>query len=175
VVPPSAIRSARLADLPSPKRARPVWIRISSLSLQALIVAVGVDPSTGIMEVPASVRTLGWYRFGAVPGTGGVTLIVGHIDSSTQGRGAFFRLGSLRPGAAVAIRSSDGSSRSFRIVAIRSYSKGELPSRLFARSGSPVLALVTCGGPFDPVTRHYADNVVAYSVPLAANSHGTQP
>jgi hypothetical protein len=175
VVPPSAIRSARLADLPIRARARPVQIRIATLGLRALIAPVGVDTATGIMEVPASVATVGWYRFGATAGGPGVTLIVGHVDSSTQGRGAFFALGSLRPGAVVAIRSTDGSSHSFKIVAIRSYPKGDLPPRLFAKGGAPLLALVTCGGPFDHTTRHYADNVVAYGVPVAANGHGKSP
>jgi hypothetical protein len=110
-----------------------------------------------------------------VPGSPGVTLIVGHVDSSTQGLGAFFALSSLRPGAAVSVRSSDGSSRPFVIVAVRSYPKAGLPARLFARAGPPVLALVTCGGTFDRSTRHYADNVVAYGVPPAANGGGKQP
>jgi hypothetical protein len=175
VVPQSAIRSARLADLPSLPHARPVWIRIPSMGLRASITPVGVDASTGIMDVPASVRTLGWYRFGAAPGTPGVTLIVGHVDSSTQGRGAFFALSTLRPGAAVSVRSSDGSSRPFVIVAVRSYPKAGLPARLFARTGPPVLALVTCGGAFNRVTRHYADNVVAYGVPVAPNRRQKQP
>jgi hypothetical protein len=164
-----------LADLPSQARARPVQIRIAALGLRAPIVAVGVDIATGVMQVPGSIATVGWYRFGAVPGSPGVTLVVGHVDSSTQGRGAFFGLGSLRPGAGVAVRSSDGASHPFRIVAIRSYPKGQLPPRLFARTGAPVLALVTCGGPFDRATGHYADNVVAYGVPSSRNGKGWTP
>jgi hypothetical protein len=38
--------------------------------------------------------------------------------------------------------------------------KGALPGSLFATTGPPRLALVTCGGSFDPATGHYRDNVI---------------
>jgi hypothetical protein len=165
IVPPSAIRSARLEDLPQVVQAGPTWIRVPAIGLGAPVIPVGADATTGIMAVPSSVRNTGWYRFSPAPGSPGVTLIIGHVDSSAQGRGAFFRLRDLRLGDAIAIRSADGSLHSFRVVAVRAYPKGGLPARLFARTGPPVLALVTCGGAFNWVTRHYADNIVIYAGP----------
>ena len=51
------------------------------------------------------------------------------------------------------------------VVGLR-YAKASLPAAdVFARDVEPRLVLVTCGGAFDPATRHYADNVVAYAVP----------
>ncbi len=43
--------------------------------------------------------------------------------------------------------------------------KTALPPSLFATTGLDRLALVTCGGPFDPETGHYADNVIVWAAP----------
>jgi len=37
---------------------------------------------------------------------------------------------------------------------------------LFARTGGPTLALVTCGGLYDTSKRFYRDNVVVFAVPV---------
>jgi hypothetical protein len=62
----------------------------------------------------------------------------------------------------------DGSRRTFVVVARRSYLKAALPAAVFRRSGSPRLALVTCGGDFDPSVGRYTDNVVIYATPEAS-------
>ena len=93
-------------------------------------------------------------------------MLVGHVDSSAQGPGAFFRLRDLRPGDRIFVRFGDGSSKVFRVTGRRAYLKAQLPSNVFARQGSPVLTLVTCGGAFDVTSRHYADNVVVFAVPV---------
>ena len=110
-------------------------------------------------------RTVGWYRYGPTPGDPGSAVLVGHVDSASQGIGTLFHLRELRPGAIIKIRFADGSLRSFSMVGRRSYRKDALPAGIFARSGRPVLALITCGGPFDRATRSYEDNVVVYAVP----------
>src|SRR5437879_2002533 len=74
---------------------------------------------------------------------------------------------STRPesGATVTVDYQDGSSRAWRVVARRQYPKSELPlDMLFARTGDPTLALVTCGGLFDASKRSYRDNVVVFAV-----------
>jgi sortase (surface protein transpeptidase) len=108
---------------------------------------------------------VGWYRFSPVPGEPGSSVLLGHVDSRTQGPGAFFHLVSLEPRSEVRVVLADGSKRVFRVVARRMYLKTRLPAALFARTGRPVLVLVTCGGPFDATVGHYRDNVVVYAVP----------
>ena len=55
----------------------------------------------------------------------------------------------------------DGKVRSFEVVARKRYEKTAIPlQEYFARDGAVRLTLITCGGPFDPKTRHYRDNVV---------------
>ncbi len=63
----------------------------------------------------------------------------------------------------------DASARRFEVVGRRSDDKDSLPlAELFTRNGEPVLTLVTCGGPFDPETRSYRENLVVFAVPAGA-------
>jgi hypothetical protein len=93
---------------------------------------------------------------------------VGHVDSSVLGAGVFFRLRAVPVGAVVSIDFTDGSTARFRVTGRRSYPKADLPEQLYARSGTRVLTLITCGGAFDRSTGHYQDNVVIYAVPTGS-------
>jgi hypothetical protein len=73
-----------------------------------------------------------------MPSTGELVLD-GHVDMAGAAPGALFTLSSVRPGA--------------------------VPAQLFTGTG-PRLVIITCGGPFDPATHHYADNVVMYASQL---------
>jgi hypothetical protein len=157
--------SARLAGQgDGPATPAPIRVRIEAIGVDAPVQAVGIDPRGGGVRIPVNVGWLGWYRFGPSPGHPGSAVIVGHVDSAAQGPGAFLRLRDLVPGDVVLVGFTHGT-RSFVVVARRMYPKIGLPNDVFATSGKPVLALVTCGGAFDRVTRHYSDNVVVYAVP----------
>jgi sortase (surface protein transpeptidase) len=93
-------------------------------------------------------------------------VLAAHVDTAEQGAGAFFRLRELRPGDEVVVDYDDGSSGRFIVEARVTYDKDSLPlHRVFARDGSPVLTLVTCGGGFSRSSRSYDSNVVVYAVP----------
>lgn len=161
------VHSARLADLAmGPQASPPVRVSVRRVGMDAAVVPVGVDAPSETVAIPTDVRSVGWYRFSSSPGETGSSVLVGHVDSSAQGPGAFFRLRDLRPGDRIFVRFADGSSRAFRVTGRRAYLKAQLPSDVFARQGSPVLTLVTCGGAFDVTSRHYADNVVVFAVPV---------
>jgi sortase (surface protein transpeptidase) len=94
-------------------------------------------------------------------------VIAGHVDSATQGGGAFFRLRDLRPGDEVTVAGSDGATRTFSVVSREVFEKAAVPlDQLFARDGPPRLTLITCGGAFDASSRHYRDNVVVTAQPV---------
>ena len=93
-------------------------------------------------------------------------MIDGHVDTASQGPGAFFRLGRMGVGDAVELTDADGSTHRYRVTAAARYPKDVLPAaEVFAQDGPERLVLVTCGGEFDEASRHYADNVVVFADP----------
>ena len=150
--------------------APPVSLRIPAMKLTATVAAVGVDAGTGDFDVPPSVDRVGWYRFGSdLSDKSGSMVIAGHVDSAAQGKGAFFKLGSLVPGDKVTLRGADGQAKDFKVVGRELYAKTKIPlEKYFARDGALRLTLITCGGPFDAETRHYRDNIVVTATPIAS-------
>ena len=144
---------------------QPRSLVIPALGIDAPVGAYGLD-SRGRMDVPNNVDEVGWYKFGPTPGGEGSAVLAAHVDLRSQGPGVFFDLKSLAPGSLVEVEYEDGSHAEFTVVARRSYLKEELPlDAIFARHGSPVLTLVTCGGGFSESDRSYDSNVVVFAVP----------
>ncbi|GAB3073233.1 class F sortase [Micromonospora schwarzwaldensis] len=145
----------------------PVRLRIPPIKVTASVDPVGINQRTNEFEVPPSVDQVGWYRYGpGLEAAAGSVVIAGHVDSADQGKGAFFRLRELDRGDTLTATGADGKDRRYRVVAREEYTKTKIPlDRYFARDGSPRLTLITCGGPFDPKTRHYRDNIVVTAVP----------
>lgn len=141
----------------------PVELAIPALQVRAWVLPVGTR-ADGSLQVPPSARDLGWWRGSAAPGSpSGTVVIAGHVDTAQEGPGALFRLAEIPVGSRIHVRSRDGTTRTYRVAARRSYPKRNLPATVFAGSGSPRLVLITCGGTFDEHTRSYSDNIVAYA------------
>jgi hypothetical protein len=140
----------------------PVAVRIPALDLAAPVDPVGVDAATGQVAIPDDVRRVGWYEHG--PGWDSITgaiVLAGHVDSATQGAGALFGLRRAKVGTVVELTAANGSVRSFRIAAVEQLPKSGLAwQEYFTRDGRLRLTLITCGGPFNPNTRRYRDNIV---------------
>lgn len=162
-------RDAGLTVDRRPEQVRPVRVSIGRVDIDARVRPVGVAPD-GQMELPASPRVFGWYRFGPAPGSddSGSAVIAGHLDSLELGLGPLVRLREVRAGDTVAVRTSDGSATSYRVVAVERFDRQALPAELFTRSGPPRLRLVTCGGEYDPGRGGYQENLVVTAAPVAA-------
>jgi hypothetical protein len=151
-------------SLPPPPPA-PVAITVDGVPIDAApVIPVGVEPN-GEMEIPGA-REVGWYRFGPTPAEEGSSVLAAHI--AWNGRsGVFRRLADVEVGAVVTIDYADGSRTRHLVTEIAQYAKDALPlERVFAKSGPPVLTLVTCGGSFNRSLNSYDDNVVVYATPL---------
>jgi hypothetical protein len=130
---------------------------VSIPSMRVSPAAVPESVSDGTLGVPTDEAQVGWW----MPTTSEL-VIDGHVDMEGAGPGALYEVRNLHPGAQVTVQTADGPEH-WTINGVRTYRKGELPSGLFHWSGaSGRLVIVTCGGPFDYATHHYADNVVAY-------------
>ncbi len=118
--------------------------------MDAPVAALGIDPDSGQMEVPANVSEVGWYRHGPVPGEPGSSVMAAHVDLSGPGHGVFWSLGELDPGDRIIVDYAGGTCAEFTVEARNIYLKTELPvEAIFSRGGTPVLTLVTCGGGFN--------------------------
>ena len=157
---PSAVPST-----PSERLARPVRVRIPAIGVDARLRPIGLHDD-GSMEVP-DFGMAGWYRLGPRPGEPGPAVVVAHVDSY-EGPDVFFRLRELSPGDEIEVRHKDGTWSRFVVQSTEQQLKEKLPvDRIWNRTRDPVLRLVTCGGEFDEVERHYRSNVIVYAGPAA--------
>lgn len=170
---PVAELGARLAPAPVGFEAlasvaagpQPIGLTIESIGVdEALVIPVGVNPDDDSMEIPPA-DEVGWYRFGSLPGDDGSAVLAAHI--AYDGRdGVFRRLTELTPGSVVVIEFDDASTQRWVVETVTDYNKTKLPDELFAVDGDPQLALITCGGYFNPGLRSYDSNTVAVARPL---------
>lgn len=142
---------------------QPVSIEIEDINVAgAPIIAVGVNEDL-TFEVPPADQ-VGWYEFGPVPGQAGSAVLAAHIAYDGVD-GVFRNLGDADLGSIVRIGFDDGSVGRYRITEVAEFLKDELPNSLFDRTGDARLALITCGGSFNPQLRSYESNTVAIAVP----------
>jgi LPXTG-site transpeptidase (sortase) family protein len=157
----------RLVHDPRPKplaRSAPVTIRIPGIGVDAPVMKVGRD-ADGTVQVPplADHNLTGWYRYGPAPGQRGPAVILGHVDS-TAGISVFYYLKNLHAGDEVYVTLADGKVAAFAVDGLQRVAKDAFPAAsVYGKSGYPSLRLITCGGPFDKATGHYADNVIVYA------------
>jgi uncharacterized repeat protein (TIGR01451 family) len=164
--------SPAVASAPSP------FLLIPSLGVDAPLVATGAvgAPGAASLTIPSDIGEVGWWDGtlqdgnrqltvnAPAPGAPGVAILAGHVDSAAAGPGALYRLGDLRPGQAIEVTDAQGTTTSWRVIAPPQITaKANLPTSLFATTGPPRLALVTCGGPFDARSGHYEDNVIVWA------------
>lgn len=121
---------------------------------------VPLELAGSALTPPDDPRTLGWWgkRAGARHGT---TLLTGHTVH--DGGGTFDDLELTPVGARAHL---DG--HTYRVTSVEVISKDELAQRattLFAQTGPPKLALVTCED-YNRTTGHYESNVVVILTPL---------
>jgi LPXTG-site transpeptidase (sortase) family protein len=144
----------------------PTHVKVGSVNIDAPVTPVGVAVGQGVLGVSPNIHRTGWWKDGAAPGDKtGAVLIAGHVDSATQGAGAFFNLKNAKPGDHVEITAS-GRTYTYRVTSVKNYPKSQLPTDVWSRKGPARLVLVTCGGAFDHQTKHYVDNVVLTAVPV---------
>jgi sortase (surface protein transpeptidase) len=143
-----------------------VTLVIPRLRITAAVEHVGLADD-GSMEAPKRYDTVGWYRLGSRPGERGSAVLAGHLDSKT-GPAVFWRLGELRPGDVVLVRSNDGVERRFTVEAQETFRFDAAPvERIFAAADRPRLNLVTCSGVFDRRSQNYDLRLVVFAT-LAA-------
>lgn len=145
---------------------QPVSITIDTIDVaEASIIAVGVNEDLSFEVPPADL--VGWYEFGPRPGEDGSAVLAAHVAYDGVD-GVFRYLSDVDVGSIIQVGFDDGSTSRYRVTDVTDYFKEELPDSLFAQSGDPQLALITCGGAFNPELRSFDSNTVVVAVPLGA-------
>lgn len=162
----SSHRAAAPAQIPVAAIAAPTRLRIHAIAVDAPVVPVGVAAG-GTLNIPADPSVIGWWAGGGSPGQPtGTTVLVGHVDNVATGPGALFHLRDMRPGETITLQTG-GRTYQYVVRAMRAYAKADLPAAaIFSQQVAARLAIVTCGGPFNPATHHYLDNIIVYAVPV---------
>jgi len=139
----------------------PTTLIVPAIRLRAPIVPIEIAPD-GVLTPPSDTHEVGWWKRSAKPGaTSGQTLITGHTVHT--GGGVMNRLGDLRPGEVIRIRTPRGTV-DYRTTKVFVYTKAELARHakdLFGQDRRKVrLVLVTCTG----WTGHdYTSNIVVFA------------
>jgi hypothetical protein len=122
----------------------------------------------GSLDVPRDPDRVGWWTGGAQAGDPyGSIVLAGHVDSAAFGVGVLAEMIDMRPGQDLKV--ADGRhGQVYRVQTIRRVAKARLTSRtgLFDQDVGHRLVMITCGGPFDPRTHRYRDNVVIVANPV---------
>ena len=147
------------------RRSVPVSVSIPAIGVKSQLLDLGLN-ADGSIQVPSlvtSANKAAWYKYSATPGQIGSSVIEGHVDS-TQGPAVFFRLGALRPGDTIDVRLADGVTAIFRVTGVREYDKSHFPAKaIYGTADFAALRLITCGGVFDYVTKHYLSSTVVFA------------
>jgi len=157
--PPSVTTPAAVAD--------PAEITIPKLNAHSTLIPLGLN-TDGSVQVPNVYTPLqaGYYaRSSPRPGQPGTPLVViAHVNGGGK-QGLFARLKDLRPGDTAQIQLKDGAMLTFKITSMETDPKAAFPAqKVFGPTDDRArLALVTCGGQFDPVNRSYLSNIIAYA------------
>ncbi|WP_253720215.1 class F sortase [Brevibacterium renqingii] len=144
------------------KASTPTRLRIPAIDVDTTLMDLGLTDSDEL-EVPPLGKNApaGWYERSPTPGEIGPALIVGHVDSASEGPAVFYRLGALERGDTASVTREDGSTAEFTIDDVTDYGKDSFPEyRVYGNTDRPEIRLITCGGDFDDDTGHYEDNIV---------------
>jgi len=137
-------------------------VEIPSIGVKSELIGLKIQPDRSL-GVPADFGVAGLWTEGAMPGTPGPAIVVGHVDS-VNGPAVFYRLRDLQPGAPVVIRKADGSVLTYAVERSDEYPKSSFPTDVvYGATAAPTLRLITCGGTFDRTRREYTDNVVVFA------------
>lgn len=148
----------------------PARLSIPSIGINAAVQSVGLaGTGTGAIGTPNNATSVAWYNRGPVPGSSGIAIIDGHLDTHIVPEAVFYHLGDLKEGDSVYVTDQAGVQQRFVVTSRQQLPYNADTSMLFAPSDTPQLALITCAGDWLPDQHQYTDRVVVFAT-LAGES-----
>ncbi len=144
----------------------PVAIQIAKAGVDAPIETGAIID--GMMQDPTGPWVVAWYDDLAALDEGGNAVMAGHVDYWDTGPAVFYTLGDLASGDEIAVAGAGGTVYTYAVEWSRMYELAELISaaiqEIVGDTGQESLALITCGGVFDPATGEYLERMVVRAV-----------
>ncbi|MES2215816.1 MAG: class F sortase [Patescibacteria group bacterium] len=139
---------------------RPRQIFIPSINLNSKIVDIGTT-TDGNLGVPVDFGSVGWYKYGTIPGEIGTAVFDAHNDNGALIPGPFKHLHEVKSGDSIYITSADGAIRKFVVADLQAYPLGQFPSDLvfYDKSGA-LIKIITCYGTFIPSENTYDQRLI---------------
>ena len=150
-------------------------LTIPKYDVEGPIIVMGVDEN-GVMESPEDPWDVAWYDFTARPGHGSNAVFSGHVDWTFENGPAgavFWHLKDLVPGDIIGVDLADGTSFQYSVLHREQVDPETADvGAIVGATARDIVTLITCGGGFDPVTRHHVERtiVVAELVPDAPSA-----
>jgi sortase (surface protein transpeptidase) len=149
-------------NLPTSYQGLPARLLIPDIGVDAAIEDMGVAPN-GDMAAPVGSIDVGWSRYGPLPGETGSAVMDGHVVGLAGEQGVFFKLRDLQAGAIIQVIDTRGKMVSFTVIRSESFDQLDQPIAVFSSGSGTHLNLITCGGDWDPVTRHYLQRLIVFA------------
>ena len=129
----------------------PLRLVIESIGVDAPVSTYGLD-FDGVPLVPTgadAAEVVAWYDFSQPPGSGGNTILAGHVTWS--GHAVFWDLDDLQPGETIRVRSEDGRDYTYEVFAnFKVDPLDPSSSQVMADTTTDIITLITCGGSWIP-------------------------
>lgn len=117
-------------------------------------------------EIYPPAHTTMWYDKSAQPGTEGISVIAGHV--TYDGPDNFYNLRNVRVGTRVTVGCTNGRTVRLTVTHMQSVRKTKLTTdqRVWGRSATPVVTLITCDLKSPMVSGHHLNNFVVWTKPV---------
>ena len=128
----------------------PVRLIASSIGVNAHVDGLGTTPE-GLIAVPKSYGTVGWYNKGSTPGKSGPAVLVGHYTGGYGG--VFDKLQDLQDGDLITVKNGKGQAFTYKVTKKVEYQKDKVPmAEIFKKSDTSRLEIITCAGKWQSST-----------------------
>lgn len=141
----------------------PKTLRIPTIDLIAPFSAPLGLAENGEVEVPGDYVSVGYYKYGPMPGSLGPAVVLGHVDSY-EGPAVFWSLGQLSIGDLIYVDREDGSTAVFRVTHLERHPQSDFPTTaVYGDIDHAGLRLITCSGTYKRGEQRYTHNLIVFA------------
>lgn len=131
-------------DSPHANPTDPVRIISSSIGLNASVNSIGTTQD-GLIAVPKSYTSVGWYSKASTPGQDGPAVLVGHYTGGNGG--VFDNLSNIKEGDLVTVKNGNSEVFTYKVTKKAEYERDKVPmNEIFKKGGVSRLEIITCSG-----------------------------